>query len=81
MSIKYPFLYFQKNNKKLIEDCMFTTFLSSYFIHFAGNWNESSFIKYSKDFNYIKKRKLIELNSYLKKNIKAKVRSKKLLLN
>ena len=37
---------------------MFATFLSSYFIHFAGNWNENSYIKYSYNLNFNEKKKL-----------------------
>ena len=57
MCFKYPFLYFKRNNnRKLIKDCMFSTFLSSYFIHFAGNWNENSYIKYSYNLNFNEKK-------------------------
>jgi len=81
MCYKYPFLYSKKKiSKKIISDCMFSSYLSSYFIHFAGNWSESSFLEYSCKFNYKKKFFLIELDKYLKKKIKPKIRKSKLIL-
>ena len=82
MCFKYPFLYFPKNNnRKLIKDCMFSTFLSSYFIHFAGNWNENNYIKYSNIFNKNEQKKLCEIGNYYKRFVDPKVRKTKLILN
>ena len=81
MCFKFPFLYFKKkNNEKLIKDCMFSTFLGSYFVHFAGNWNENKYIKYSNNLSRREKDKLLHLGKYYTKYIDPKVRRRKLIL-
>jgi hypothetical protein len=44
---KYPFLYQQKN-KNMIHQCIKSSLWGTYFLHFAGSWNEGSHWKNSK---------------------------------
>jgi hypothetical protein len=43
---KYPFLYKLKDNQSsLINECINSSLLENYFLHFAGNWHESKMWK------------------------------------
>lgn len=40
MSWKYPFLYSENDNLELIAKCIRSSLWGTYFLHFAGSWNE-----------------------------------------
>ena len=50
---KYPFLYkFKDNHSDLINECINSSLLENYFLHFAGSWHESKMWKnYQFDLN------------------------------
>ena len=79
MCFKYPFLYFdKKKNIQLIKDTIFSSFLGSYFIHFAGNWSESDFLKYGSDLDKKKLKNLELINDYLNRKMILKINKKKI---
>lgn len=51
MANYYPFLY-QKNmaKKKIIMNCVESSMLNNYFLHFAGSWGEAKMYKYQEIF-------------------------------
>ena len=51
MANYYPFLY-QKNmaKKKIIINCVESSMLNNYFLHFAGSWGEAKMYKYQEIF-------------------------------
>ena len=72
MAWKYPFLY-KKQNQKLIKECISTSLMENYFLHFAGPWLESDMLKagsYPYDKNSYKEAKNLEF--YNKKKVKPK---------
>lgn len=71
MSNYFPFLYSKKyrNNKLLISNCIASSLMNNYFLHFAGSWHEAKMWKnenfsdlfdrkYQKNFENFKKKKL-----------------------
>jgi hypothetical protein len=65
MSMKYPFLYnYGRYNKKLIKECVESSLMVNYFLHFAGSWHESDMWKMGGVFD--SKEKKIEIRDYYK---------------
>ncbi len=72
MAWKYPFLY-RHQNKKYIKECISTSLMENYFLHFAGPWLESDMLKagsYPYDKKSYKEAKILEI--YNKKKVKPK---------
>ena len=73
MAIKFPFLYKMKKNKKLIKECIESTMMDNYFLHFAGSWHEGKMWKIRDIFSKIDLIKFdSEFSGYLKKKLSGK---------
>ena len=73
MANKYPFLYgYGKTNKRLQSECIASSLMSNYFLHFCGSWNESKMVNMKNNYILNGKKKLIEeFYNYNKKIPKA----------
>ena len=57
MAWNYPFLYKKDYNRsKVIKDCIETSLLNNFFLHFAGNWPESKMWKTKNVLNEVSKK-------------------------
>ena len=73
MAWKYPFLYELQNKKsKIIIDCIESSLMTNYFLHFAGSWYESDMWKNSKIINILKTFKNKNFSKYLFSKVFAK---------
>jgi hypothetical protein len=64
MAQKYNFLYKYTGDNKLVKECVESSLMSNYFLHFAGSWHESDMWKINDIFS--DKDKQIEIESYYK---------------
>jgi len=63
MSMKYPFLYsYGRSNKVLIKECIESSLMDNYFVHFAGSWYESDMWQNGDIFT--QKKKINEMFNY-----------------
>jgi hypothetical protein len=69
MAWKYPFLY-ENSDKNIIKNCIESSLLSNYFLHFAGSWHESQMWKTSNVFSDYKF--LEEYSQYLDSTVSGK---------
>lgn len=68
MAVNYPFLYSLKEKKnRVLKDCIETTLLNNYFLHFPGSWYEGQMWKI-KDF--LNNKSAIQSNKYYKYSLK-----------
>lgn len=70
---KYPFLYnFKKKKNKIIQKCVESSLMNTYFLHFAGSWYDSGHWKIKNIFlndNFLKMyKKLIKYQKIKLKN-------------
>ena len=73
MATKFPFLYKIKKDKKLIRECIESTMMDNYFLHFAGSWHEGKMWKIRDIFSKIDVIKFDnEFSNYLKKKLYGK---------
>jgi len=71
MSEKYPFLYQDMENTKLVKKCIQASLQQNYFLHFAGKWEGGAY----KDSTILDDNFLLELqafNEYLKNPVSGK---------
>ena len=70
MAWKYPFLYTNKKNSRLISQCIEASLYQNYFLHFAGSWYESDMWKIGNFFNEAnKKEEIKKYYTYLKTKV------------
>ena len=61
MANKFPFLYgYGKINKRLQRECIASSLMSNYFLHFCGSWNESKMINMKDSYILNGKKQLIK---------------------
>ena len=73
MAYYYPFLYRNRKNKKFIIECVRSSLLNNYFLHFAGMWHESEAWQNKKIFNDNRYEKMImKYFAYFKKKPSGK---------
>jgi hypothetical protein len=66
MAMKYPFLYSMDidKNSDIVKKCVESSLINSFFLHFAGSWNESNMWKMDNIFQT--KEKIFEIEKYYK---------------
>ena len=70
----YPFLYTKKymNNKSLIANCISSSMMNNYFLHFAGTWHEGEMWKNNQINKLFDKKFKLEFSQYSKKKLRGK---------
>ncbi len=79
MANKFPFLYdYGKKNKKLQSECVTSSLMSNYFLHFCGSWHESYMINLKNNYLFNRNRNLIK-NFYKYKKVIPKAQARGLI--
>ncbi len=73
---KYPFLYKYKLNDKIVKECIENSISENYFVHFSGKWPEGQMWKQKNIFSSNKIKFYRKFNTYLRKKLKSKPRTK-----